>query len=71
MRNLALFFVFSLFFANFSFAQTYKDAPLDNIIKDIEISGALRYCYETQRSKKFDKKTGKHQSTSTTQFTIN
>ena len=50
MQKLILFFVFLSFFLSFSVAT-----PLDETFKDIEVSGALRYRYEMQKSKKYDK----------------
>ena len=66
MQNLILFFVFLSFFLSFSVAT-----PLDETFKDIEVSGALRYRYEMQKSKKYDKKSQKHQKTTLTKITIN
>lgn len=66
MKKIVLFFAFISFAFSFS-----KATPLDEVIKDIEVSGAVRYRYETQKTKKFDKKTQKYQNTTTTKISVN
>ncbi len=66
MQNLILFLVFLFFFTSFSVAT-----PLDELVKEVEFSGAVRYRYETQKSKKYDKKSQKYQNKITTKMIIN
>lgn len=60
---LILFMLFNIF--TFSYA-----ASLDEVFKDIEVSGVVRYRYETQRIKKTDNKNKKHHITNRTEITI-
>lgn len=36
-------------------------APLDEVFKDIEVSGTVRYRYDIKKEKKYNKKTHRYQ----------
>ncbi|MFQ6341398.1 mini-MOMP protein [Campylobacter sp. VTCC 70190] len=45
-------------------------APLDEVFKDIEVSGSVRYRYDIKKEKKYNKKTQKYQNKTQTEITI-
>lgn len=65
MKKLLLVLVFGALEFSFTYA-----APLDEIFKDIEVSGVVRYRYERRDTKKFDKKTQRYQNKTSTEITI-
>ncbi|EBD1719507.1 mini-MOMP protein [Campylobacter coli] len=62
-----LFLILSIVANTLTFSYA---APLDDVFKDIEVSGVVRYRYETQRVKKTDHKNKKHKVTNRTEITI-
>ncbi|EAI7926540.1 mini-MOMP protein [Campylobacter coli] len=65
MKKLFLILLVVINVLTFSYA-----APLDEVFKDVEVSGVVRYRYETQRVKKTDNKNKKHNVTNRTEITI-
>ncbi|TKX29896.1 major outer membrane protein [Campylobacter estrildidarum] len=61
-----LFIVFILI-GGFSFSNA---TFLDNTFKNIEVSGTMRYRYEMNKNKKFNKKYQKHNVINQMQITI-
>ncbi|EIE6732114.1 mini-MOMP protein [Campylobacter jejuni] len=45
-------------------------APLDEVFKDIEVSGTVRYHYDIKKEKKYNKKTHRYQNKTQTEITI-
>lgn len=60
-----LFLVFGILEFSFVYA-----APLDEIFKDVELSGVIRCRYEKRSIKEFDKKTQRYQNKISTEITI-
>lgn len=52
-------------FKSFCFA-----VPLDEVFKDIEVSGTVRYCYDIKKEKNYNKKTHRYQNKTQTEITI-
>lgn len=59
----------ALFFGILEFSVTYA-APLDEIFKNVEFSGVIRYRYEKFSTKGFDKKTQRYKNKTNMQITI-
>ncbi|OEV40269.1 hypothetical protein AJY54_02055 [Campylobacter jejuni] len=45
-------------------------ASLDEVFKDIEVSGTVRYHYDIKKEKKYNKKTHRYQNKTQTEITI-
>ncbi|EFP2979671.1 mini-MOMP protein [Campylobacter jejuni] len=45
-------------------------APLDEVFKDIEVSGTVHYRYDIKKEKKYNKKTHRYQNKTQTEITI-
>ncbi|EIN7837085.1 mini-MOMP protein [Campylobacter jejuni] len=45
-------------------------APLDEVFKDIEVSGTVRYCYDIKKEKNYNKKTHRYQNKTQMEITI-
>ncbi|MFK0457635.1 mini-MOMP protein [Campylobacter jejuni] len=45
-------------------------ATLDEVFKDIEVSGTVRYRYNNKKKKKYNKKTHRYQNKTQTEITI-